>query len=440
MMARQPFYKHLYVLVLIGIALGVLLGSLSPTTGVAMKPLGDGFIKLIKMLIGPIIFTTVVVGIARLGTMREVGRIGVRALIYFEVVSTLALVIGLVVVNVLQPGSGIANRATAQDVTAVASYGTQAQALTTTQFLLNIIPTTVVDAFARGELLQILLFSVLLGLALLSLRDRVMPLVSVLAEFSEALFAVIGMIMWLAPIGAFGAMAFTVGQYGIGSLLSLGKLMAGVYITCACFVFVVLGLIMKLTGLSLFRFLRYIKEEILVVLGTSSSESALPKLMVKLQQLGCKKSVVGLVVPTGYSFNLDGTAIYMTMAAIFVAQAAGVQLSFVEQISILGVLLITSKGAAGVTGSGFITLAATLTAIPSIPIAGLALLVGVDRFMSEARSITNLIGNAVATVVIAHWDGGLDHDRARRILNGETVEDLDPVPIVVLPEGTGAES
>ena len=438
MISRRPFYKNLYILVLTGIALGVVLGSMAPATGVAMKPLGDGFIKLIKMLIAPIIFSTVVVGIARLGTMREVGRIGVRALVYFEVVSTLALVIGLVVVNVLQPGSGIANRATAQDLTAVSSYGTQAQQLTTTQFLLNIIPTTVVDAFARGELLQVLLFSVLFGLALLSLRDRVAPFVNILAQLSEGLFAVIGMIMWLAPIGAFGAMAFTVGQYGIGSLLSLGKLMAGVYITCACFVFVVLGSIMRLTGLSLLRFLRYIREEILIVLGTSSSESALPKLMVKLEQLGCQKSVVGLVVPTGYSFNLDGTAIYMTMAALFVAQAAGVHLSLREQLSVLGVLLLTSKGAAGVTGSGFITLAATLSAIPSIPIAGLALLVGVDRFMSEARAITNLIGNGVATVAIAHWDGALDRVRARRILSGETVEDLEDPSKIILPEGTRA--
>jgi aerobic C4-dicarboxylate transport protein len=434
MPARRPFYKNLYLLVLMGIALGVLLGSTMPATAVAMKPLGDGFIKLIKMLIGPIIFSTVAVGIARLGTMREVGRIGVRALIYFEVVSTLALIIGLVVVNVLQPGSGIAARATAQDLTAVSNYGTQAQQLTTTQFLLNIIPTTVVDAFARGELLQILLFSVLFGLALLSLRDRVAPLVNGLAQLSEALFAVIGMIMWLAPIGAFGAMAFTVGQYGISSLLSLGKLMAGVYITCACFVFVVLGSIMRLAGLSMLRFLRYIREEILIVLGTSSSESALPKLMLKLEDLGCRKSVVGLVVPTGYSFNLDGTAIYMTMAALFVAQAAGVHLSLREQLSVLGVLLLTSKGAAGVTGSGFITLAATLSAIPSIPIAGLALLVGVDRFMSEARAITNLIGNAVATVVIAHWDGALDHARARKILRGETIADPEtPSKIVLAP-------
>ena len=438
MVAGRALYRNLYVLVLVGIALGVLVGSVWPTTGVAMKPLGDGFIKLIKMLIAPIIFSTVVVGIARLGDVREVGRIGIRALVYFEVVSTVALVIGLVVVNILQPGVGIANRASAQDLSAVAAYGTQAQQQSTTQFLLNIIPTTVVDAFARGELLQVLLFSVLFGLALLTLRGRVTTLVDLLSQLSAGLFAVIGMIMWLAPIGAFGAMAFTVGQYGIGSLLSLGKLMAGVYITCLCFVFIVLGLIMRTAGLSLWRFLRYIREEILIVLGTSSSESALPRLMVKLEQLGCQKSVVGLVVPTGYSFNLDGTSIYMTMAALFVAQAAGVHLSLREQLSVLAVLLLTSKGAAGVTGSGFITLAATLSAIPSIPIAGLALLVGVDRFMSEARSITNLIGNAVATVVIAAWDGALDRERATTILRTGRVPDALAVADGVLPEVTQA--
>jgi len=438
MAAGRALYRNLYVLVLAGIALGVLVGSVWPTTGVAMKPLGDGFIKLIKMLIAPIIFSTVVVGIARLGDVREVGRIGIRALVYFEVVSTVALVIGLVVVNILQPGVGIANRASAQDLSAVAAYGTQAQQQSTTQFLLNIIPTTVVDAFARGELLQVLLFSVLFGLALLTLRGRVTTLVDLLSQLSAGLFAVIGMIMWLAPIGAFGAMAFTVGQYGIGSLLSLGKLMAGVYITCLCFVFIVLGLIMRTAGLSLWRFLRYIREEVLIVLGTSSSESALPRLMVKLEQLGCQKSVVGLVVPTGYSFNLDGTSIYMTMAALFVAQAAGVHLSLREQLSVLAVLLLTSKGAAGVTGSGFITLAATLSAIPSIPIAGLALLVGVDRFMSEARSITNLIGNAVATVVIAAWDGALDRERATTILRTGRVPDALAVADGVLPEVTQA--
>src|SRR5829696_8582890 len=403
---RTPLYRNLYVQVLAGIALGVLVGVIWPEKGAAMRPLGDGFIKLIRMLIAPIIFTTIVVGIADMGNMRDVGRIGLRAFIYFEVVTTLALLIGLVVVNVLQPGAGIQITATPADLQAAASYGAQAgQAHDTVAFVLNIIPTAMVDAFARGDILQVLLVSTLMGIALLGIAPRVEGLVRILEQLSQALFAMVGLIMRLAPIGAFGAMAFTVGRYGIGSLLSLGKLMAGVYLTCAVFIVVVLGLILRMCGLSLGRFLRYIGEEILIVLGTSSSESALPRLMAKLERLGCSKPVVGLVVPAGYSFNLDGTAIYMTMAAVFVAQASGVQLSAWQQISVLAILMLTSKGAAGVTGSGFITLAATISAIPEIPPAALALLVGVDRFMSEARAITNLIGNGVATVAIARWDG-----------------------------------
>jgi aerobic C4-dicarboxylate transport protein len=417
---RSKAAGSLYVFVLTGIALGVALGWAAPSYGVAMKPLGDGFIKLIKMLIGPIVFTTVVVGIARMGAMKDVGRIGLRALVYFEIVSTAALLIGLIVGNVLQPGAGLNVDPSTLDPSAVASYGDQAQKLTTIDFILNVIPTTVVDAFARGDLLQILLFSVLFGLALLTLGKPAAPLVEILASFSHALFGMIVMIMWLAPLGAFGAMAFTVGQYGLGALLSLGKLMAGVYLTCVTFIVLVLGAILRTSGISLWRFLRYIRDEILIVLGTSSSESALPPLMQKLEYLGCRKPIVGLVIPTGYSFNLDGTSIYMTMATLFVAQATGVHLGLREQLSILGVLLLTSKGAAGVTGSGFITLAATLSAIPTIPVAGLALLLGVDRFMSEARAITNLIGNAVATVAIARWDGGLDQARARQVLKGET--------------------
>jgi len=432
--ARRPFYRNLYALVLTGIALGVLLGWTAPAHGVAMKPLGDAFIKLIKMLIAPIVFTTVVVGIAQMGAMRDVGRIGVRALLYFEVVSTIALVIGLVVVNVLQPGAGLHVDPNTLDTRAVAAYGAQAQKLTTVDFLLNIIPTTVVDAFARGELLQVLLFSVLFGLALLGLGERGAPVVDLLARVSKALFGVIGMIMWLAPLGAFGAMAFTVGQYGVGALLSLGKLMAGVYITCLLFVIVVLGTILRVAGLGIFRFLRYIREEILIVLGTSSSESALPRLMEKMELLGCRKPVVGLVIPTGYSFNLDGTSIYMTMAAVFIAQSTGVPLGLRGQLSILAVLLLTSKGAAGVTGSGFITLAATLSAIPTIPAAGLALLVGVDRFMSEARSITNLIGNAVATVAVARWDNALNLEQARRVLRGEPPDAPEVVSVTVVTE------
>ena len=412
---KGPLYKSLYVQVLTGIVLGAVLGAVAPATGAAMKPLGDGFIKLIKMLIGPIVFATITVGIARMGAMRDVGRIGIRTLLYFEFISSLALVIGLVVVNVLQPGVGLHVDPSAAPPAAAAGAPTG-----TVDFLLNIIPTTVLDGFVRGDILQVLLVSLLVGVALLSQGQRASMLVAAIEQLSHTLFVIVGMIMRLAPLGAFGAMAFTVGRYGIGSLLSLGKLMAGVYLTCLLFIVLVLGVIIRLAGLGLFALLRYLGEEILLVLGTSSSESALPRLMLKLEQLGCSKPVVGLVIPTGYSFNLDGTSIYMTMAAVFVAQASGLHLSLREQLSILAILLLTSKGAAGVTGSGFITLAATLSAVPSIPPGGLALLVGVDRFMSEARAITNLIGNAVATVVIARWDGALDLPHARRVLARQT--------------------
>jgi len=408
--------KSLYVQVLIGIAAGIFLGFVAPETGAAMRPLGDGFIKLVKMLIAPIVFSTVVVGIAHMGAMKEVGRIGIRALLYFEAVSTLALVIGMVVVNVLQPGSGLTLDPASLDMKTIASYTTASKNLTTTEFILNIIPNTVFDAFARGEILQVLLFSVLFGLAALSLGKTVAPLVAVLDQVGRALFGIVAIVMRLAPIGAFGAMAFTVGRYGVGTLISLGQLMIAMYVTCLFFIFVVLGAIARATGFRLIPFLKYISEEILIVLGTSSSESALPKIMEKLERIGCAKPIVGLVVPTGYSFNLDGTSIYMTMAALFVAQASGVHLSFGEQVSLLGVLLLTSKGAAAVTGSGFVTLAATLSAFPNIPITGLALLLGVDRFMSEARSITNLIGNATATMVIARWEGSLDLARVKRVL------------------------
>ena len=409
----RPFYRSLYAQVLVGILLGVILGVAAPEAAASMKPLGDGFIKLIKILIGPIVFATITVGIARMGAMRDVGRIGVRTLIYFEVISTLALVIGLVVVNILQPGVGL--RVDPSAAAPPAAVGGTAPT-STVEFLLNIIPTTVLDGFVRGDILQVLVVSLLFGIALLSQGDRARTLVSAIEQLSHTLFVIVGMIMHLAPIGAFGAMAFTVGRYGIGSLLLLGKLMAGVYITCLFFILIVLGVVVRLVGLRLLALLRYIAEEILLVLGTSSSESALPRLMMKMEQLGCSKPVVGLVIPTGYSFNLDGTSIYMTMAAVFVAQASGLHLSLRDQLSILAILLLTSKGAAGVTGSGFITLAATLSAVPSIPSGGLALLVGVDRFMSEARAITNLIGNAVATVVIARWDGALDLPHARRVL------------------------
>jgi aerobic C4-dicarboxylate transport protein len=421
-MSTRPLHRSLFVQVLVAIAAAALLGYLSPERAAAMRPLGDAFIKLIKMMIAPIVFTTVVVGIAQMGTMKEVGRIGLRALVYFEVVSTLALVIGLLVVTALKPGAGIGMRPADFDVKEVAAYATASQKLTTTDFLMNIIPTTVVDAFARGEVLQVLLFSVLVGLALLTLGPRTRPLIALIEQVSQALFAIIDMLMRLAPIGAFGGMAFTVGRYGIGSLLSLAQLVAGVYLTCALFVFVVLGAIARAAGFSLWKLLRYIREDILIVAGTASSETVLPRIMRKMEDLGCRKSVVGLVVPTGYSFNLDGTAIYMTMAVVFIAQASSVHLTLGQTLSILGVLLLTSKGAAAVTGGGFITLAATLSAIPTVPVAGLALLVGVDRFMSAARALTNLIGNTVATVVIANWDGALDRERAEDVLNGAAAE------------------
>lgn len=420
------FLKSLYVQVLIGIAAGVIFGFVDPEHAAAMRPLGDGFIKLVKMLIAPIIFSTVVVGIAHMGAMKDVGRIGIRALIYFEIVSSVALLIGLIVVNVVQPGRGLTIDPASLDINQVTTYATASRGLTTVDFLLNIIPNTVVDAFARGEILQVLLFSLLFGLAALSLGTRVAPMVAVIDQAGHVLFAIVAIVMRLAPIGAFGAMAFTVGRYGIHTLVSLGQLMLAMYITCVLFVFVILGGIARVTGFSIVKFLKYISEEILIVLGTSSSESALPKIMEKLERIGCPKPVVGLVVPTGYSFNLDGTSIYMTMAAIFVAQASGVHLTMGEQFALLGVLLVTSKGAAAVTGSGFITLAATLSAFPNIPIGGLALLLGVDRFMSEARAITNLIGNAVATMAVARWDGSLDMGRVKRVLAHGVPELHDP--------------
>ena len=429
--AKRPLYTHLYFQVLTGIAIGVLLGFFWPSTGAAMRPLGDGFIRLIRMIIAPIIFGTVVVGIAKMGDMRNVGRIGVRALIYFEVVSTLALVIGLVIINLYKPGAGINADPATLDTKAVAAYTSTAQNLSTVDFVMNIIPATVVDAFAKGEILQVLFFSVLFGLALLHFGEKGRGLVGIIDEVTHALFGVVAIIMRAAPIGAFGAMAFTIGQYGIGTLFSLGKLMAGFYATCLLFIFVVLGAIAAWTGFSILKFISYIKEELLIVLGTSSSESVLPRMMVKLENLGCSKSVVGLVIPTGYSFNLDGTSIYMTMAAIFIAQATNTPLTIGQQLGVLGVLLLTSKGAAAVTGGGFVTLAATLSTIPTIPVAGLALIIGIDRFMSEARALTNLIGNGVGTVVIAKWDGALNTRRMNRILDGKAPDDEEPERILV---------
>ncbi|MGE8357984.1 MAG: dicarboxylate/amino acid:cation symporter, partial [Microvirgula sp.] len=398
---QRKIYKSLYFQVIVAIVLGVVLGHFLPETGASMKPLGDGFIKLVKMMITPIIFCTVVVGIAGMEDMKKVGRVGGKALLYFEVVTTLALVIGLFVVNTLKPGAGMHVDPATLDTKSIAKYTAAAEHQSAVDFVLHIIPNSVIGAFAEGEILQVLLFSVLFGFGLSLMGKGGKPVLEFIEKVSHVLFAIIGFIMKLAPIGAFGAMAFTIGKYGVGSLTSLAALMGSFYLTCLLFVFVVLGAIARYCGFSVWKLIKYIKEELLIVLGTSSSESALPRLMVKLEQLGCAKPVVGLVVPTGYSFNLDGTSIYLTMAAIFIAQACGIELSLTQELTIIGVLLLTSKGAAGVTGSGFITLAATLATVPDIPVAGLALILGIDRFMSEARALTNLVGNAVATVVVS---------------------------------------
>ena len=409
--------RSLYVQVLVAVVAGALIGYLWPETGVVLKPLGDGFIRLIKMLIGPIVFCTVVLGISGMEDLKKVGRTGGLALVYFEVVSTIALVIGLVVVNVVRPGAGMHVDPATLDTSAVAQYASQAQqAGGFADHVLNVIPTTIIGAFASGDVLQVLLFSVLFGFALHAVGGRALALYAMIEQFSSALFRIVGWIMRLAPIGALGAMAFTIGRYGVGALLSLGKLMACFYLTCLLFVFVVLGSIARAAGFSLWRFLRYIREELFIVLGTSSSESVLPRMMSRLESLGAGRSVVGLVIPTGYSFNLDGTAIYLTMAAVFIAQATDTPLGLGQQLGLLAVLLLTSKGAAGVTGSGFIVLAATLSAVGHVPVAGVALILGIDRFMSEARSLTNLVGNGVATLVVARWCGQLDQETLRRRL------------------------
>ncbi|MEI9812737.1 MAG: dicarboxylate/amino acid:cation symporter [Acidobacteriota bacterium] len=405
---RGSIFRSLYFQVLVAIALGALLGAVSPATGAAMQPLGDGFIKLIKMIIAPVIFVTVVLGIAGTEDLKRVGKIGGLALLYFEVVTTLALVLGLVIVNVLQPGAGMNVDVKTLDSSRVAGSVTAGKAMDAKDFILNLIPTTFIDAFAKGEILQVLLLAVLFGIALQFLDGRENRVYQFFEDLSRILFAVVGLIMKLAPVGAFGAMAFTVGNYGLASLLSLAKLMGTFYVTCLAFVFLVLGTISWAHGFSVWRLLVHIREELLIVLATSSSEPALPRLMKKLENLGASKSTVGLVIPAGYSFNLDGTAIYLTMAAMFVAQATNTPMTLGHQLTLLAVLLLTSKGAAGVTGSGFIVLAATLSATGQIPVAGVALILGVDRFMSEARALTNVTGNAVATLVVAKWTGDLD--------------------------------
>jgi aerobic C4-dicarboxylate transport protein len=413
----MKLFRVLYIQVLLAIILGVVLGHFLPDLGTAMQPLATGFIKLIKMIIAPIIFCTVVIGIAGMENMKKVGRTGGYALLYFEVVSTLALVIGLVVVNWIKPGAGMHIDPATLDQQSIAKYTTPGQMQSTVDFLLNIIPTSVFDAFARGDMLQVLFFSILFGFALQRLGGRENILFQYVEKSSEVLFAIVGMLMKLAPIGAFGAMAFTIGKYGLGTLWSLAGLMATFYLTCLLFILVILGAICRFHGFSITKFIYYIREELLVVLGTSSSESVLPKMMNKLEHAGASKSTVGLVIPTGYSFNLDGTAIYLTMAAVFIAQALDLQMTLTQQLTLLAVLLITSKGAAGVTGSGFIVLAATLASVGDIPVAGIALILGIDRFMSEARALTNLIGNGVATLVVAKWSGELDTEQLKQCLN-----------------------
>jgi len=409
-------FRSLYVQVLIAIAIGIALGVLYPSIGADMKPFGDGFIKLIKMMIGPIIFCTVVLGIAGMEDMKRVGKTGGFALLYFEVMSSVALVVGLVIINMLRPGSGMNVDPATLDIKSIAAYAEPGKLGSATDFILNIIPSTVVDAFAKGEILQVLFFAVLFGFALHALGGKQSLVFQVIEKTSSVLFRIVGIIMKVAPLGAFGAMAFTIGTYGFGTLANLAKLMATFYATCLVFIFIVLGIVAWLHGFSIFRYLRYIKDELLIVLGTSSSEAALPSMMERLEALGAGKQTVGLVIPTGYSFNLDGTAIYLTMAAVFIAQATNTNLDLWHQIVLMAVLLLTSKGAAGVTGSGFIVLAATLSAVGTVPVAGLALILGIDRFMSEARALTNLIGNGVATLVVARWTGDLDVERMNREL------------------------
>lgn len=416
---RKKLFSSLYFQVLLAITLGVFLGHVYPELGADMKPLGDGFVKLIKMIIAPVIFCTVVTGIAGMESMKAVGKIGAIALLYFEVVSTIALIIGLCVVNLLQPGAGMNVDPAALDASAISAYAEQAKSQGIIAFLLDIIPGSVIGAFASGNILQVLLFAVLFGFSLHHIGEKGQIIFGVIDSFSKVIFGIINMIMRLAPVGAFGAMAFTIGKYGVGSLVQLGQLIACFYLTCLFFIFIVLGSIAKASGFSILRFISYIREELLIVLGTSSSESVLPRMLDKMEKLGCQKSVVGLVIPTGYSFNLDGTSIYLTMAAIFIAQATNTPLDLFQQITLLVVLLISSKGAAGVTGSGFIVLAATISAVGHLPLAGLALILGIDRFMSEARALTNLIGNGVATVVVAKYCKQLDEKKMDAVLGGK---------------------
>ena len=422
---RRRLYKSLYFQVLVAVALGVLVGWMWPSLGAALKPLGDGFIKLVKMIITPVIFLTVVTGIAGMRDLGAFGRIAAKALSYFIVVSTLALAVGLIVANTVQPGAGLNVDPASLDTGKVAIYVSEAKETSVTGFLLNIIPDTMFSAFTSGEILQVLLVSILFGIALAMLGDRGDRLLDALRTITAVVFRVVRILMYAAPIGAFGAMAFTIGQYGVGTLANLAELIVTFYATALLFVLVVLGTIAKAAGFSIFSLIRYIKDELLLVLGTSSSESAMPLLMEKLEAAGVPKPIVGLVVPAGYSFNLDGTNIYMSLAALFIAQATNTHLTFGQELLLMAVAILSSKGAAGVTGSGFIVLAATLSVVPAIPVAGMALILGVDRFMSECRSLTNIVGNAVATIIVARWEGAVDMARLRQVLATASGEPSD---------------
>jgi aerobic C4-dicarboxylate transport protein len=431
--AKKPLWTQLYLQVLVAIAAGALIGHFWPQTGEALKPLGDAFIKLVKMIIAPVIFLTVVTGIAGMRDIGKVGGVAAKAFAYFITVSSFALVVGLIVANVLQPGAGMHIDPASLDAEAVKGYAAKSHDMTIVGFLMDIIPSTVAGAFVDGNILQVLFFSIPFGLALAMVGDRGQPALAVLNSVAEAFFKLVAIFMRAAPIGAFGAFAFTVGKYGIASIASLAALVATFYGTSILFVLVVLGAIAALNGFSILKLIRYLKEELLLVLGTSSSEAALPSLLEKMERAGAAKSVVGLVVPTGYSFNLDGTNIYMTLAALFIAQALGIDLSLQEQLLLLGVAMLSSKGAAGVTGAGFITLAATLQVVPSVPVAGMALILGVDRFMSECRALTNFVGNAVATLVVSRWEGQLDREKLDRALNRQ------PAPIAAQPVEADAD-
>ena len=419
------FLRSLYVQVLLAILLGAVLGHFSPERGMAFKPLADAFLKLIKVLTAPLLFTTLVAGIGSVGDLRKVGRVGLKALLYFEAVTSLALVLGLGVVNWIRPGAGLHARPETLDAGLVQGYAAAAKKFTFTDFFLGIIPDTFAGAFTSGEMLPVLFLALLVGIAISRMGSRAGPVLELVHTAGEALMGVVSMVMRVAPLAAFGAMAFTVGRFGVAGLLSLGSLLACVYLTCAVFVFGVLGLILRLNGFRLLPLLYFLREEVFLVIGTSSSESALPRMLQRMEELGCSRAVAGLVLPAGYSFNLDGTCIYLTMAAVFIAQATDTPMSWGSQVALLGLLLVTSKGAAAVSGGGFVTLSATLSATGTLPVAGLSLLVGVDRFMSEVRAVTNLIGNAVATLVIARWEGALDLEKARQVRGGGTEGDMD---------------